>query len=369
MRVLLINVVCGVGSTGRICTELAREFERQGHEVKVAYGRGDIPKEYEKYAVKIGGKRDVYLHALKARVFDDAGFGSKGATRKFLKWLDEYSPDIIWLHNLHGYYINIELLFQWIKAHPEKEIKWTLHDCWAFTGHCVYFTMAKCDKWKEGCRRCPQKKEYPSSIWVDRSQKNYLKKKKLFCGIKNMRIITPSQWLADLVRQSFLHEYPVEVRHNRIDTTVFRPTENDVRAKYGLEEKQIILGVANIWDKRKGLEDFLELSSLLEDKYHIILVGLSQKQIELLPSHIIGIKKTESTKALAELYSAADFFINLTYEDNYPTVNLEAESCGTRVLTYDTGGSRETIKRSDSRIVPTGDLGQIARIIVGVNDL
>lgn len=183
-----------------------------------------------------------------------------------------------------------------------------------------------------------------------------------------MKIITPSQWLADLVSHSFLHEYPVEVKYNRIDEAVFRPIKSNVRTRYGLEEKKIILGVANIWDKRKGLEDFLELSSLLEEKYCIILVGLSQKQIESLPDKIIGIKKTKNTKALAELYSAADFFINLTYEDNYPTVNLEAEACGTKVITYDTGGSRETIKRNDSRIVPTGDLEQIARIIVDAGD-
>ena len=212
MKILLINVVCGIGSTGRICVGLAQDFERKGYEVKIAYGRGTVPEECEKYAIKIGGKWNIYLHALKARVFDAAGWGCKKSTKKFLKWIDEYDPDIIWLHNLHGYYINVEMLFQWIKVHPEKEIKWTLHDCWAFTGHCVYFTLEKCGKWMEGCRNCPQKKEYPASLWIDRSNKNYLKKKELFCGIKNMKIITPSQWLADLVSHSFLHEYPVEVK-------------------------------------------------------------------------------------------------------------------------------------------------------------
>lgn len=418
MRVLLINEVCGHTSTGRICGEIADELSGKGHEVKIAYGRSSyVPAEYQKYGIRIGNDWTVRVHALQTRLFDAHGFGSKRATKKFLEWTDEYDPDLVWLHNLHGYYINIELLFLWIKSRPQMKVQWTLHDCWAFTGHCVHFTMAKCDKWKESCQNCPQKREYPASRWMDRSEGNYLKKKELFCGIKDMRIITPSQWLANLVGQSFMKEYPVEVRHNRIDEAVFRPTKSDFREKHGLNNKTIILGVASIWERRKGLDDFLELAQMLDDRYVIILVGLEKKRIkelqkrslkingtnnikelegvneklnaekplaseeirgekilrlksngrgvaipesiECLYEEIVGEKwsksekhgiaaiyclpKTKSKEKLAAIYSAADYYVNPTHEDNFPTTNLEAAACGTRVITYDVGGCRETL--------------------------
>lgn len=366
MKILIINSVCGIGSTGRICTDLAQEFEMQGHEVKVAYGRGEVPEKYRKYSIRIGRKWDIYLHALKTRVFDATGFGSRQATKRFLQWADVYNPDIIWLHNLHGYYINIELLFQWIKTHPEKEIRWTLHDCWAFTGHCPYFTFARCERWKKQCEHCPQKEDYPKSVLLDRSHKNYIQKQRLFRNVQNMTLITPSRWLADLANESFLGEYVIEVKHNVIDTNILKPTQSDFRREYNLEGKIVILGVASVWSRRKGLKDFITLSKMLDDNYAIVLVGLNNRQIRSISklSSIIGIKRTNDVVHLAQIYSAADFFVNPTYEDNYPTVNLEAEACGTRVLTYDTGGCSETIKRSDSKIVKTGDIRSILEIIL-----
>lgn len=220
MKILLINEVCGYTSTGSICGEIADEMSGKGHDVKIAYGRYSyVPDKYQKYGIRIGNTWAVKLHALKTRFLDAQGFGSKNATKKFLKWADEFDPDLVWLHNLHGYYINIELLFHWLKSKPKLKVQWTLHDCWAFTGHCTYFTMAKCDKWKEQCKNCPQKREYPASIWIDMSEKHYLKKKELFCGINDMLIITPSKWLRNLVSQSFLQEYPIEIRYNKITQT------------------------------------------------------------------------------------------------------------------------------------------------------
>ena len=252
MKVLLINEACGFGSTGKICTDIAKELRGIGHDVKVAYGRFSYTaKTNENDYIRIGNSRTVFLHALITRLYDAHGYGSKSATKKFLEWADSFEPDMIWLHNLHGYYINLELLFRWIKMRPKLKIQWTLHDCWAFTGHCAYFTMAKCDKWKGRCGKCPNKRDYPASWWIDRSEKNYRQKKELFCGIPNMLIITPSEWLASLVRQSFLAEYPIEVRYNTVDENIFKPTKSDFRKKYGLNGKKIILGVANIWDKRK----------------------------------------------------------------------------------------------------------------------
>lgn len=343
MKILMINVVCGIRSTGRICTDLASALEAKGNEVKIAYGRESVPTQFEKYALKVGTDLDVNLHALKARVFDCSGFGSKRYTRKFIKWVKEYDPDIIHLHNIHGYYIDIEVLFDYLKS-CNKKIIWTLHDCWSFTGHCVYFDFVDCDKWKTGCGHCPQKSEYPARVGFDMSRKNYRRKKELFTGVNNMTLVTPSKWLANLVSKSYMKEYKTKVIYNGIDTNIFRPTKTSIKEKYNCQDKKIILGVAAVWDKRKGLNIFIELSKYLERDYQIILVGLSQTQIRNLPCNIIGIERTNDIHELVELYSAAYVFVNPTLEDNYPTTNIEAISCGTPVITYKTGGSTESAK-------------------------
>ena len=364
MKVLLINSVCGIGSTGRICTDLAKKLEADGHEVKIAYGRSDVvPDQLRKYSIRIGNGVDVKMHALQTRLFDNHGLASKRATKKFLQWADEYSPDLLWLHNLHGYYINYELLFRWIKSRPGMQVKWTLHDCWAFTGHCSHFTIVKCEQWKNHCSYCPQTRLYPACYGMGATSQNFDRKREAFTGVKNMTLITPSQWLADLVKQRFLKEYPVEVHYNTIDTNVFKPTPSDFRERYGLAGKRIVLGVASIWDERKGLRDFYKLATILDDQYAIVLVGLSEKQIKELPKNILGIRRTNSPQELAAIYTAADVFFNPTHEDNYPTVNLEAEACGTRVVTYDTGGCRETIHSPESVVIPVGAYRKLQELI------
>lgn len=357
MRVLLINAVCGTGSTGKICVQLAREYEEKGDTVKIAYGRdGNVPDNAQKYAVRIGTDWDVRFHGLRTRLLDQHGFGSIAATRAFLEWAEAYDPDVVWLHNIHGYYINVALLFDWIKERPAMEVKWTLHDCWPFTGHCAHFAFVGCEKWKTGCFRCPQKDTYPASALLDACEKNYREKKRLFTGVQNMTVITPSRWLADLVKQSFLKEYPVEVRYNDINRQVFCPTPGDFKEKYGLQEKKIILGVANVWNVRKGLDDFLKLSERLGSRGQIVLVGIEEGQIQNPPDNVLTIHRTVDQKELAGIYTAADVFFNPTYEDTYPTVNLEAQACGTPVITYDTGGAKETLKDSRSVCVAQGDL-------------
>lgn len=365
MKVLLINSVCGIGSTGRICTDLAQQFEAAGDEVKIAYGRkGTVPEQFQKYAVRISTDWDCKMHAIQTRLFDTHGFGSKHATKKFLQWAEEYKPDLLWLHNIHGYYINVEMLFDWIKKHPEMQVKWTLHDCWAFTGHCSHFTAVKCAQWKSHCSYCSQLRRYPACYAMSSVRRNFARKRAAFTGVPNLTLITPSKWLADLVKQSFLKDYPVKVHYNTIDTTIFKPTPSDFRERYGLQDKIIVLGVANVWEDRKGLFDFYKLAEMLDDRYAIVLVGLSEKQIEDLPKIIKGIQRTNSPQELAAIYTAADVFVNPTYEDNYPTVNLEAQACGTRVITYDTGGCRETINSAKSRIVSVGSLEEVQRIIL-----
>lgn len=358
-RVLLVNSVCGTGSTGRIVAGIAKQYREKGDTVRIAYGRGDVPDAYKKYAVRIGNDLDVRLHGVSTRIFDNHGFGSRLVTKRFLKWADSFDPDVLWLHNIHGYYINIGELFCWIKSRPWMEVRWTLHDCWAFTGHCAHFTVAGCGKWKTCCRNCPQSRAYPASWLLDRSKRNFEQKKKLFCGVGNLTIITPSHWLEGLVKESFLKKYPVQVQYNEIDRTVFKPTESDFRKKYGLEGKKMILGVAAAWSRNKGLDDFIRLSKMLDNSCRIVLVGLTDEQTRAVPKQILALQRTDSPKELAEIYTAADVFFNPTYEETFSMVNLEAEACGTRVVTYDTGGCREAVHRNDSRVVPVGDVGAV----------
>ncbi len=335
MKLLEINVVCGVKSTGRIATEIAKEYEEKGYEVKIGYGRESVPTEYQKYAVKIGSKISVYYHAFMSRLFDNAGFYSKCATRKFLKWADEYDPDVLWLHNLHGYYINIEMLFDWIKSRPNMEVKWTLHDCWAFTGHCTHFTMAGCNKWQEECYKCPKKCDYPKSVFLDRSRKNYRKKKTMFTGVNKLTIYTPSEWLKEKVKKSFLNSYEVIVLPNKIDKELFKYTESNFRNRYNIaNDKKLIISVASSWTKSKGIYDLIELSKMLDsEKYAVMAIGLSDKQLENLPSTMIGVGLTD-VKALVKAYSAADLLVSTSKEETFGLTILEAASCGTKAIVY-----------------------------------
>lgn len=357
MKILMINVVCGIRSTGRICTDLATVLESQGHEVKIAYGRENVPKQYEKYAVKIGSNFDVKMHAVKARLFDGAGFGSKRATEKFIEWVKCFDPDVIHLHNIHGYYINVEILFRYLKL-SRKKVIWTLHDCWSFTGHTAYCDAIECKKWINGCHHCSLRKAYPASL-IDNSYRNWLKKKKIFTGVSYMTIITPSEWLKDWVMNSFLKEYPVRVINNGIDTSQFESLESDFKKKNGIENKFMLLGVSTSWDDMKGYSDFIKIAKVLEDDYVIVLVGLTKTQLETLPSNILGVERTSSVRALAEIYTAADLFLNLSYCENYPTVNIEAMACGTPVLTYKTGGSPEIVLENNGYVCTRGDISSI----------
>lgn len=422
MRYLVINTVAGTGSTGKIAADICRKLTREGHEAVLAYAR-DKANCDDIRTVKIGNMLDVYWHVAMTRLFDKHGLCSKHATKQFLKWVDDYAPEVIWLHNIHGYYINYEELFEYIK-HYNITVKWTLHDCWALTGHCSYFTYVKCEQWKDHCSCCPQKRAYPSCLTNGKVDNNFNRKKKAFTGVKDMEIIVPSKWLKNLVGESYLKDYPCTVVYNEIDRNIFKPTPSDFRKVFHLEDKKIVLGVASVWSQRKGLEDFYELASMLDDKYVIVLVGLTESQAASLPRKVVGlnlsetyieypsihnsvkyfenfyagsqlfhknnftnigitevsekktgkvvpqnvyaiykaitgdeftptrrksgasvivVERTENQIQLAQLYSAADFFVNPTYEDNYPTVNLEAIACGCYVVTYDTGGCSETL--------------------------
>ena len=360
MKYLFINSVAGYGSTGRIAAETCRELMKDGHECVLAFGRNkanceDVP------TVQIGTAWDYRLHGVRGRLLDDHGFGSKAATRRFLDWVREYDPDVIWLHNIHGYYIHIGLLFDYLRG-CGKKIFWTLHDCWSFTGHCAYFDFAGCDKWKTGCHHCPQKNTYPQSLLLDNSRRNYERKKLLFTGIPDLTLTVPSHWLESRVKQSFLGEYPVQVDYNKIDRTVFKPTPGDFREKYGLEKKTILLGVASVWEERKGLKDFLALSSMLDDRYRIVLIGLSEEQRKNLPQNILGLPRTNSLEELAQAYTAADLFVNPSVEETFGMTAMEARCCGTEAIVYKDTACEEIVNQFGGIAVDRGAENLLAAI-------
>jgi len=346
-------------ATGSIMMNIHNSLLDQKIQSYVIWGRGRNPKDNNE--IKMANDLSVKLHGVYTRLTDKTGFTSKKDTKKIIKKLQEIKPDVVHLHNIHGYYINIELLFNYLKNNNIK-IVWTFHDCWPFTGHCAYFDAINCSKWQTVCSNCPQKNTYPKSTFLDNSSWNYNKKKELFT-YKNLTIVTPCKWLANLVKKSFLKDSKIEIIYNGIDTKVFHPVESNFRQNNNLLNKKIILGVASEWTERKGLKDFINLNRIIDhDKYHIVLVGVNDKQKKLLPTDMTLINRTNNVDELVEIYSSADVFFNPTYEDNFPTTNLEAQACGTPVITYNTGGSPESIKNSDY-IIEKGNLKQFLKVI------
>lgn len=360
-KVLIINVSANSGSTGRIAENIGRTAIANGFDSYFAYGR--IARDSQCKLIRIGSDKDIRWHGLQSRIFDNQGFASTKATQLFVEKIKRIQPDIINIHNIHGYYANIDVLLNYL-ATTNIPVVWTLHDCWNFTGHCAFFDYAGCDRWKTHCHHCPRKTGYPSSYVFDSSSKNYEKKKALFGRMHNLHFVTPSQWLADLTKESFLSQFPVHVINNGLDLSVFKPIVNErTKSKMGIQLGQkVILGVASVWHKRKGLDDFIQLAKALPE-HKVVLVGLTEKQVKELPQGMVGVTRTENTRELAELYSMADVFVNPTYADNFPTTNIEALACGTPVVTYMTGGSPEAVSENTGMIV---EKGNIVSLIISV---
>lgn len=428
------------GSTGAIMRNLHKALTERGADSYILWGRRhETVSDHERcIATRLG----YLFHGALVRMDDRMGFHSKRDTARLLRILDEIDPDVVHLHNVHGYWVNVEMMFGWLAKH-RCQVRWTLHDCWAFTGHCAYFTYVKCAQWMTHCaysESCPQLGTYPKTVCKRNCARNFEDKRRIFTSVppERMTLVTPSHWLKGLVKQSFLKAYPVEVRHNAVDTTVFRPTPSDFRERYGIGDRFMVLGVASPWTERKGLSDFVRLARELDsDRYAIVLVGLTKKQIRKLKYELVALPRTESAEELAAIYTAADLFahpgveetfgmtvteaaacgtpvavrggsaceeaaqgseaevigpgfeslysavvklaggglviliprtesagqlaaiysaanvfFNPTREDNFPTVNLEAEACGTPVVTYDTGGCHESIKNPRSKEIP-----------------
>lgn len=364
-KLLIINVTANTGSTGRIAEDIGRVALSCGYDSYFAYGR--MARESKCQLIRIGNHWDVKLHVLQTRFLDNQCFASSQVTKKLIDEIEKIQPDIINIHNLHGYYLNIEILLSYL-AKTNIPVVCTLHDCWMFTGHCAHFQDINCVKWKTLCYDCPKTRLYPKSFLFDASERNYLKKKKLFDNLNKLTIVTPSQWLADLVKESFLSMHPLHVIYNGVDTEIFKPcVEVSLKEKYQIkDDEKVILGVASVWTKNKGWNDFLKLSFELNDKIRIVLVGLNKKQMKMLPSNVIGIMRTENVKELSLLYSMADIFVNPTYLDNFPTTNIESLACGTPVITYKTGGSPEAIDKETGIVVQQGDIESLKNAIYSV---
>ena len=361
-KLLIINVTVNSGSTGRIAEEIGQTAINNGYETYFAYGR--TARESKCKIIKIGNGLNVNFHGVESMLFDNHGFSSRLATKKLIRKIERIKPDIINIHNLHGYYINVKILFKYLSK-INIPVVWTFHDCWAFSGHCSHFIKHNCYKWKNECYSCPNIKGYPKSLLFDRSKKNYIKKKELFTKIDKLTIVSPSQWLSNFIDESFFKHKKINTINNGIDTNIFKAIDNikDIKTKLNINNEKVIIGVASVWTYSKGLDDFTKLNELLPNNYKIILVGLNKKQIKALPDGIIGVERTESIIQLAELYNIADVFVNPTYADNFPTTNIEALACGTPVITYKTGGSPEAIDEKTGIVVEQGNIYQLKEAI------
>lgn len=362
VKILQINTFYNRGSTGKIAKGIQETCQK--NHIECISGYRYVENENEKYVQTLGISSwlDCRIHGRLARYTMLKGCFSYFKTKQFIRKIAKYSPDIIHLHNLHGSYINIPLVFQYIKKN-NIPVVWTFHDCWPFTGGCSYFDLSGCEKWQEGCVHCPVYKSFSSSL-ADMASKSWNMKKSWFLNVENMTIVTPSEWLAGLVGQSFLKKYPVKVLRNGINTQIFQPTYGEIRKKYGISEDVfMVLGVAFDWGERKGLDVFQELANRLGERYQIVLVGTEADIDCQLPNNIISIHRTENQKELAELYTAADILANPTREDNYPTVNLEALACGTPVITFCTGGSPEALDNTCGSIVECNDIDEFEKEI------
>ncbi len=353
------------GSTGTIMRDVAKAAREKGHEVltfstpsfSLSHPEKFIPYEgHEYYGTRLGHA----LHYVLGRLTGRNGRYSTPSTRSLIRKIKKFEPDLIHLHNLHNFCINLPLFFRFLKK-SKIPVVWTLHDCWTFTGHCPYFDMVECDKWKTSCHHCPQISIYPESQ-RDRSAKEHKDKKKWFGALPDLTLVTPSQWLSELTKQSYLQKFPIKVINNGIDLKTFTPSPSDFRKKFNLENKHILLGVSFGWSQRKGLDVFEELSKRLGEEYQIVLVGADKGEISL-PDNIISISRTANQKKLAEIYTAADLFVNPTREENYPTVNMEAISCGTPVLTFRTGGSPEIPNETCGVVVEKNDIDAMEKEI------
>ena len=363
MKVLQINMT-DMFSTGNIMLNIAQKTRERGHEAYTVSKKTRMSLcqcRKDPFHTYIGTRTEHTIHRYFSWMTDLQDYGSVIATYELIHKIKKIKPDIIHLHDIVGWYINIGILFKFLKKY-NKPIVWTFHDCWAFTGRCIYFDAAKCDRWKTGCGKCPQISYMPKSWYFDHSAHNWRRKNRLFNSIENLTIVCPSMWLKELTGKSFLSRHRCLTINNGINLKTFEPTTGNTYNKLKSLNKKIVLGVASTWSTRKGVNDFIELSQRLPDDHQIILVGISPEDLKC--DRIIAYKRTTDQRELAEIYTAANVFANPTMEENFPTVNLEALACGTPIVTYKTGGSPESVDEKTGMVVEQGNLKEMLEAIL-----
>lgn len=351
--ICMVNTVAR-GSHGRIMADLADVAMQDGFSVRCAYGRGDAPAGD---AYRIGNRADVLSHVAITRLFDAHGRGSLRATRRFVDMLKQMQPDILHLHNVHGYYLHLETLFSYIRSARIKTL-WTLHDCWPITGHCSHFLHADCMRWRTQCHDCPLIREYPASLGMDASRRNYAWKKAAFSGLDHVTLVSPSKWLDGVLGNSYLSDMRRVVIENGVDISLFAHADGQgVKAAYGVRPGQsMLLCVASPFDARKGFFDAIEIAKQVGDRARLVMVGLDKRQMKALPSYVTGVARVDGPEALVSLYAAADCFLNPSREETYPTVNMEAMAAGTPVAAYAVGGCTEQLCAPVGVAVPKADI-------------
>jgi len=368
MRLLQISIEVNSGSVGRIAEQIGDTVIKNGWSSYITYARNHNSSSSN--IIKIGNKLDLFLHGFETRIFDNHCFSSKSATNDLIHVIKEIKPDIIHLHHLHGYFINIEILFDYLKV-SLIPVVWTFHDCWSFTGHCTHFDFVGCDKWKTQCYSCEQKGEYPKSLLIDRSKINFIKKKKIFNSLKKLTIVSVSKWLDSKVSESFLNNIDRRVIYNGVDLECFytKNSRSFIDQIYKTKNKYLILGAASTWDNRKGFSDFISLSKELDESFIIILIGLNKKQLSLLPKNIIGIERTESQNELCEFYSASDLFLNLSVEETFGLTTAEALACGVPVVVYNVTACPELVSDKTGYVVEKNNIYELIKVIKKAKNL
>lgn len=370
-KLLQINS-CLDRSTGRIAQQIGEKAIEAGYESYIVYPARAGSRECKSYTFEIGSKFDAFCHALLTRIFDRHGLGSRLPTKKLVRQIEEIRPDVIHLHNIHGYYINYPILFNYLSK-AGIPVVWTFHDCWPVTGHCVHYTDVNCHKWEEGtCSNCPKKKGYPSSVLFDRSSRNYQDKKRTFTSLENLTLVTVSHWLKGVVEHSFMKNYPLRVIQNGVDIKRFYPRTESVkkiREKYGWDNKFVILGVATGWSDDVGLSTFYRLRSSLSEDFAIVMVGLTDEQMKVLPEDITGIKRTSNQDELAEIYTASDVLFNGSFQETFGLVTAEAMACGTPAIVYDSTACPEIVGDDRGRVIPLGNFDKLIAAILSLKAL
>lgn len=366
MKILQINAVYGCLSTGTNVQELNQAFRAKGHTCIAAFAAGKVKNPEQEY--KIGTTVGQKIHALLSRVTGLQGYFSSHATKKLLQFMDEFQPDVVLLNNLHANYIHLPMLLKYLAKKDIATVA-VLHDCWFYTGKCCYYSASGCEKWKTRCGKCPAKRQYNKSWFFDFSRKMHKDREKLFSAIPRLGVVAVSDWLLTQALQSpvFVNAKQITRIHNWIDSMVFTPTDiTEHREALNLADKKILLSVAAMWEKRKGLDELSWIAGQLEEDEQMIIIGRLEKK-DSLPSNVIYIPQTQSKEELIRYYSMADVFLQPSVEETFGKVTAEALSCGTPVVCYDSTANPELVGEGCGEIVPVKDkesmLRQVRKIL------